>query len=674
MLRKKLLCLLVALCMALPLFACAGDEPDETEPDELAAIEAEEPATGAKPAVAEVEADSTDEMEWSVYWYLCGSDLESEGGYATSDLLELCEAELPENVQVVIETGGSTTWESELIDESKLQRFVYNSEGLTLVDEQPSASMGETQTLTEFLTFASTNYPAKKTAVVFWNHGGGSVTGAAFDELYDNDSLRLDEMYEAFSTVYPVSAEDPPIELIGFDTCLMATVDVAYTFSDIARYMVASEETEPANGWYYSQWVGALADDPSMDGAEIGWIICDAFYEGCEIADTQEDITLSLIDLSKTPSHVDAYDAFGAEALAVATENPGFFSQFGRIAARSENYGGNTREQGYTNMVDLGHLARQATDMLETSRRVLAALDDCVLYKVASPYRAEATGLSCYYSYNGDLEDFAGFVNVGAGTAFKYFYSYELTGKLDEAGMQYAESLDIKELPEVVNLTTAGWDDAPLKLDDKGVFRLELGPKANDILAGIGFQLYYVDEKTDTMMLLGTDNDMTADWENGVFYDNFRSVWGAIDGKLVYMELNFAGEDYNLYSVPVLLNGKEYNLQVVYDFKSDTWRILGARQGINEHGMADKELRLLKEGDELTIIWKMASFSGDDRFESYTADTIVVSKKTAFAEALLFDGTYRMVFEMWDAMGNHAYSAPAQFDCADGEIMATVVE
>ncbi|MCI8485164.1 MAG: hypothetical protein HFH41_12635 [Lachnospiraceae bacterium] len=59
------------------------------------------------------------------------------------------------------------------------------------------------------------------------------------------------------------------------------------------------------------------------------------------------------------------------------------------------------------------------------------------------------------------------------------------------------------------------------------------------------------------------------------------------------MELSFEGDDYNLYSVPVLLNGEEYHLQVAYDFKTSSWNILGARQGIDESRMADKEMRLL---------------------------------------------------------------------------------
>lgn len=668
--RTKWLALLLTGAMTLSLTACADEEVEDVSTDLT---------TDAGTAANNTTDNTTDNGDialedgsWAVYWYLCGSDLESNGGFATNDLSELMEVELPENVNVVIETGGSAVWQNDLMDADKLQRWLYNSEGLQLVDEQPSASMGEAQTLADFLSFAKENYPAEKTAVVFWNHGGGSVTGAAFDEIYGYDSLTLDEMYQAFSSVWNPSMEKQPLELIGFDTCLMATVDVAYTFADLAHYLVASEETEPANGWYYSQWVGTLAQNPSMNGEELGKVICDAYYAGCEEVGTQDNTTLSLTDLTKVQTLLDAYDTFGAEALAAACTDPGFFSQFGRVAAQSENYGGNTKEQGYTNMVDLGHMARQSVGMLGSAQEVLDALDDCVLYQVGGQYRTEATGLSCYYSYNGDVEDFNSYAGLGAGVAFKYFYSYELTGELDDSGMAYIADMDFEELPEVKNLLSTDWDGAPLDLDEDGVSFLTLGPEANDILAGIGFSLYYVDEESDMMLLLGTDNDMNADWDNGVFSDNFRGVWGSIDGNIVYMELSYESEDYNLYAIPVLLNGEEYNLQVVYDFSTDEWNVLGARQGIDNSGMADKELRLLQEGDEITTIWYMSTASGDDEFEPYTAATVTVTADTAFGEMELPDGSYSMVYEMRDAMDNYAYSEPVTFDCADGEIYTTI--
>lgn len=655
---KKILALMLVFALCMSVAACGEEVPQEEST----------PATTTQ-AVA-----VPSEGSWSVYWYLCGSDLETNHGCATMDLQEMLEVQLPENVNVVIQTGGAMVWQNENMDPSKLQRWLYNSEGLQLLEEQDTANMGDAQTLYEFLDFANTNYPADKVAVTFWNHGGGSVTGAAFDEIHGLDSLDLVEMYQAFDAVWPADAEGTALELVGFDTCLMATVDVASVFQNFSKYLVASQEVEPGNGWLYSGWLKALAEDPAMEGDELGIAICNTYYEGCEAVGTQDQTTLSVTDLTKLTPLLEAYESFGQEALVAAARDPGFFALLGRAASQSENYGGNTREQGYTNMVDLGHLARQTAWMLPSAQSVSDALADCVIYQVGGIYRAEATGLSCYYSYNGDINDLNGYANVGTGIAFKHLYAYGLTGELAEGGEEYLASLEIEALPEIVTLADMGWDGAPLDVNGEGTAILTLGAEANNILAGIGFSLYYVDEENDQMLRLGTDNDITADWENGVFYDNFRGVWGAIDGHLVYMELSFEGEDYNLYSVPILLNDEAYNLQVAYDFTAEEWSILGASQGLDASGMAGKELRLLEEGDVITTIWKAASYSGEDDFEMYAAEEITVTADTAFGEAPLFDGRYSMVFEMWDATGNYAYSDAVTFDCANGEIITTVYE
>ncbi len=665
--KKKFLALFFALAMLLSLAACGGDGPVGNAASDTVSAESDirpsnEGTVSAEPV----------EGSWAVYWYLCGSDLESNGGFATIDLMEMMEVQLPENVNVVIQTGGAAAWQNEYMDPSKLQRWLFNSEGLQLLEEQETANMGDARTLYEFLEFANTHYPADKVAVTFWNHGGGSVSGAAFDEIHGLDSLDLEEMYQAFDAVWPADKENPALELVGFDTCLMATVDVAAVFQNFARYLVASEEEEPGNGWYYTGWLGELADNPGMEGDELGIAICNSFYEGCEAVGTQDQTTLSVTDLTRLTPLLEAYEAFGQEALVAASQDPGFFAELGRAAARSENYGGNTREQGYTNMVDMGHLARQTAWMLPSAQSVCDALAECVVFQVGGVYRAEATGLSCYYPYSGDVDNFNGYVNIGEGLAFKHLYAYGLTGELAEGGEEYLAELEVQELPDIATLADMDWDGAPLDVDEEGTAVLALGPEANTVLAGIGFSLFYVDEANDQMLLLGTDNDLTADWENGVFYDNFRGVWGALDGHLVYMELSFEGEDYNLYSVPVLLNDEAYNLQVAYDFTVEEWAILGGSPGLDESGMAGKELRLLEEGDVITTIWKLASYSGDDDFEMYTAEELTVTADTAFGEAPLFDGSYSMVFELWDAAGNYAYSDAVTFDCADGEITTTV--
>ncbi len=54
---------------------------------------------------------------------------------------------------------------------------------------------------------------------------------------------------------------------------------------------------------------------------------------------------------------------------------------------------------------------------------------------------------------------------------------------------------------------------------------------------------------------------------------------------LLSMELSFDSADYNLYAVPVLLNGEPYNLQVAYDFTTQEWSIRVHGRALIDHGM-----------------------------------------------------------------------------------------
>lgn len=646
---KKHLCTLLVLAMLLALTGCGAKE--STAPENISA-----------------------DTEWTVYWYLCGSDLESNYGAATNDLAELMEVELPETVKVIIQTGGASIWQNEVISADTLGRYVYDHNGLQLIEELPSASMGDAQILGDFLAFGKENYPAKRTAMVFWNHGGGSVSGAAFDELYGMDSLSLAEMYQAFSETLGENPQNQPLDIIGFDTCLMATVDTAYTFSEIGKYLVASQEVEPGNGWLYSGWLGALAQTPDMEPLELSKVICDSYAQGCEEVGTEDNITLSVTDLSKVAGLISAYDDFGKEALASAVEDPAFFAHFSKIANGVENYGGNTREQGYTNMTDLGNLALKSSKLLpETSGSVSAALADCVVYKVNGKYRPESAGLSCYYSYNGDVEDFNAYAGVGPADSFKYLYAYGLTGELSQQGMDYIAQMNYNALPELMTLNSVDWQDMPVTVDGDGNATLTLGSEAIDILSSLTFELYYADPEEDILLCLGTDNDIVADWENGVFKDNFRGVWGSLDGALCYMEIAYEGGSYNQYSVPILLNGEEYNLMVIYDFERKEYFIEGARKPLDESGAADKNLRYLVEGDEIQTVHYATAISGDDgELTAVPIDAIKVTPETAFAETELGDGFFIMMYAMRDSQGNVAYSATATFESAGGEIYTTV--
>ena len=161
---------------------------------------------------------------WVVYWYLCGTDLESQNGAASDDLAELQRVSLPPNVKVVIQPGGANQWHTDGIPSRSAGRFLYDTGGLHSLGTFPDVNMGSGDGLADFLRFGKENFSADHSVFVFWDHGGGSVGGICLDERTQT-MISLDEMRGAFNAVYGANTENPPFEVIGFDACLMATVD-----------------------------------------------------------------------------------------------------------------------------------------------------------------------------------------------------------------------------------------------------------------------------------------------------------------------------------------------------------------------------------------------------------------------------------------------------------------
>ena len=615
---------------------------------------------------------------WAVYWYLCGSDLETEGGFASNDLAEMMEVQLPANVSVVIETGGSKKWHNGVEADSN-SRYLYNSGGLQFSEKTPRANMSDKKTLEAFLRFCNRNYPADHKIVILWDHGGGSVAGVIWDEWFGDDSLKLPDIRSAFEAVTPASKENPHYEMIGFDACLMATIDVADTFSGLGKWLVASQELEPALGWNYTGFLQALADDTGMNGAMLGKAICDTYYAACKKEGLADDITLSVVDLRRADALMSAYHNVGVESLVYACVNTSYFSDFGRAAKKAQSYGPNSFWSGYTNMVDLGDLVYQSGDTLlpEYGRALIDALNSSVVYQVKGSLRSRASGLACYYSFDGDYDNFKGFASLRGSDPFRWFYDYALTGELSAEGKRYVQSLANTYKP-AKNITPKAMKSTkndnlegfPVRTTDDSVAILELGTEIADKLTGVYCQIAYYDEENDIIVLLGRDNDLDADWEKGVFMDNFRGVWGSIDGVLCYMELTDEADDYQLYTVPVLLNGEEYSLSVSYTYEDEEYRIIGARRGIDDNGMADKNLRKLQPGDVIEPL-HYVFFDMDDEDEEptqMTVEKLTVTVNTRFTEMDLGDGKFIFMFEMVDVQNNSYLSETVMFLIEDGKI------
>ena len=592
---------------------------------------------------------------WIVYWYLCGTDLETGSGAASADLQELLEVKLPPNVKFLIMTGGTNQWQNNVVASNAVEFFLYSSNGLERIATFDDADMGNVQTLADFISYGKENYTADHRVFVFWDHGGGSAAGICFDERTEN-MLSLNDVRNAFTASYEPSADNPPFEMIGFDACLMATYDTVNALDGLTRYVTASEETEPGIGWNYTGWVGALAQNPAMGGAKLGQVICDSYMEACESYWVEDTATLSVIDLAQLPYLRNAYESFGLEALRAAHKNPrNFFSSFGRGAASAENYGGNTRSTGYTNMVDLVDLARGNKGILpNTSDKLISAIDNAVVYKVNGSYRNRGGGLSGFYSYSGDEQSLVAYLNLeSAPIPQKLLYYYLIYGELPQDVVPLldgdtlvtpAPTTPPPQRQDIFQLSQL--EDFPVQMDKDGNAFVQLTPEQMDLLSSVHCQLVYISTDDDIMLYLGSDADINADWDNGNFTDNFRGVWPMLDGHPVYVEITEENDGYNLYSIPIKLNGVECNLQVAYVYAEEKYYILGARKGLDNHGMSSRELIKLRAGDEITTLHYGMTISGDDEdFTQVEVDTFTIGDNPQVKDEQLGDGSYGYCFE-----------------------------
>ena len=204
------------------------------------------------------------------------------------------------------------------ISNSVSQRYVTNNGELELVDEFELCNMGDPNTLADFVSWGVENYPAKRMGLVFWNHGGGSISGVCFDEMNDSDSLSLREIDSALNSVYGQMSDK--FEFIGFDACLMSTLETANIIAPYARYMFASEETEPGGGWNYTDIMDFLAENPDASGAQLGEMQCKSYYQHCIDNGDPDGVTFAITDLSKINGLLTAFDATRSEERRVGKE------------------------------------------------------------------------------------------------------------------------------------------------------------------------------------------------------------------------------------------------------------------------------------------------------------------------------------------------------------------
>ncbi len=255
---------------------------------------------------------TTPTREWTIAIYLVGNNNLSDSGW--TDLNEMEVVGSSNSLAIAVEAEFSQKYSNAvpIQYQAGTYRFLVNKDtdrqtvsSLATATALPATNMSEAASLTNFVKWAAENYPAKKFALILWDHGmgyqGGFIDGTS-------DLLKLNEIVSGIkaSGVHP--------DLVGFDACLMGMHEIGMSLRGLSDWMIGSEEVEPGSGYPYDKILARLQTTPALTAQQLGSAIVDD-YGASNASNTRIDTsTQALLDLSKISGFNDELGKM-AEAL-----------------------------------------------------------------------------------------------------------------------------------------------------------------------------------------------------------------------------------------------------------------------------------------------------------------------------------------------------------------------
>ena len=588
----------------------------------------------------------------TVMVYMCGSDLESGYGAASADIEEMLEADLGDNVNVVLETGGASEWSfSSEADPSTRQRWVLEDGEASLVQDAGEDTMLDEDEVTDFCSWAAKEYPADRYILIFWDHGGGTIGGFGYDENYpDASALTLSQLRNA------IKASGVAFDMVGFDACLMATVECAWAMEPVADYLVASEQTEPGDGWSWTGFLNQLGSDPSTATTDLGKTIIDDF--SAHYAETgEEDTTLSLIDLREISRVYERLSTFLDEAADSIEADNALFTTMSGARSRAKSYAEDSVDQ-----VDLVDMVDRSD--FEGADDVSEAVASCVKYR--SDTSSGSNGIAMYFPYSeasqySDVRQVLEDIGYTGPVAF-YDYFLSVMGNSPTSSSHgivssYASTQVAQDSGTAASASSSSDSYANESLSSEGWFEdlsnefsyqelpneLELASDGSNWVVDMDdslwsdfadFQITVMQNYDDGYLMLGTDDAYQVTDDGNIAVD-FDGEWLSIDGSFFsfYCDAPEETEDGEIrYSgtIPAILNGGErVDLVVTWPTASERsdGETIGYVQGYRMSGqdyVLGRGLGQLEAGNTLTPVFDYFDSEGN-WVETLQGDAITVS-------------------------------------------------
>jgi Clostripain family len=572
--------------------------------------------------------------------YMNGSDLESKHQLASEDINEIIHSykNVDDHFATVILHGGTKKWHLSVpISSDSLTYSKVTKDGFEKVKVTANKSIGDPSTLVDFIAYSKKNFPAERYGLIFWNHGRGSVHGFGYDELFPEDiSLSLREMGEAFADLKH-SQNDLSLDFIGFDACLMATIETATVLAPYAGYMVASQELEPGNGWNYKYIINSLSTNPNLSTTQLLEGIAKSYIDAYS-SQPYLQATLSVIVLNK----IDALNLSVGKLIGNISANLSStytakeaFKQKSNYRAKSKSFGLPSFSFAAEDMIDLYSFFKIATKSTDTLFSDFEKkMRDAVLFNVYSKNldKDAISGLSVYFPY----------------------YNRKTASQLNDYLLTPFNTEYEKFIQNYVAELIGGGADS--------VFIIDSGRKLNAAMLVNTNKIYLNIRKLtgdSTLVSYGLDAyDTNVDHRGNITLyggnKKWDSTWISINNINVCVFMGLSNQSGVSYNIPVLWNGKQAELIVKYFSVNgeNLAKAIGFRE-ISANGITDK-IKDLQAHDEIVFLGQNVL----DESMSIELGKLTVSDPSALDIKLLTmpKGNYQVGFCLLDFYGNKHYT------------------
>lgn len=331
--------------------------------------------------------------DWNLLVYVNG--VNSLDSFGEMNINQMEEVGSNANMNIIVEWGS--------LARPAVQRLLIQKDNRPEVVTSPvlqsstKSDMGDWRELVDFAKWANKNYPAKKTFLVVWNHGGGwhQIQDISWDER-TGSKIKTEELGLAMSAI----AKDlgHKIDIYGSDACLMGMVEVADQMASSVKYFVGSQDLEPGDGWPYTPFLRQWQANPTLPAREVSKLLSTEYlksYNGGVFGN--DSVTMSVFDMAYMTQFRRAMKNMSTELKGLSGSYRSALSTAG-AKAKAFFY------PDYHDLLDFVNIAEKSTGPLRSSSMFRQAYNKLV---IANDQNQDASthGLSIWFPNDGGTFD-----------------------------------------------------------------------------------------------------------------------------------------------------------------------------------------------------------------------------------------------------------------------------